>query len=300
MVVMFNFMLYVAIGAIIFSLFYKNTYTKYLGLLLIPAFIKYTNTYLDSSTHVHIFCWVIFALVPVLYFKINKLSDIKDKMFLFLMLTGILSMSRVGSLPVIKYSYSIYYLIPLMAIWILFINTKISFLEKFQYKKYVSFCLILFSIVNIFFIRNSIFDYKTLDTAKGRIMAKDYFAEMFDNLTNWVNKNTKQNDTVLLMPEGIMVNYVTGRPTANKLYHLVPNHIAALGEDNIIRELSENPPEYIIINNFYYKMYNKAFMCVDFGQGICKYVRDKYTLEQKFVTFDEVNNKFISYIYKLK
>lgn len=299
-VVFSYFILYCALGSCIFSLFHTKKIYKYLGIILIPAFAIYTNDYLNSSANIHIFCWVVFALIPVLYFVIKNISEDKNKMLLFLIITGILSMARVNFLPIMKGGYSIFFLLPLLSIWILFINTNLKFLEKYNYKKYVSLTLLLLALVNIYNIKSNLYGYVEVNTSKGKLISQGYLASMFNNLVDWVEKNTKPNDTVLLLPEGIMVNYVTGRPTLNKLYHLIPNHISALGENNILNELSETPPKYIVINYLYYGMYNESFVCNDFGKSICKFVHQNYSLEKQFKTHDKVNNKFESEVYKLK
>lgn len=162
-----------------------------------------------------------------------------------------------------------------------YINTK--FFDTYC-KKIIMLSLILYGTIasgaNIYvkyhYIKINSSDEKTVLYAFKRV------AIPYNNTIDWIIKNTNQNDTVLVLPEGLFINYITKRPTNPKYYHLIPNHISALGEDNIVEDLSKNLPDYFVLNNASYIAYGAEYICKDFGYKICKLIDDNYNLVQIF------------------
>ena len=97
-----------------------------------------------------------------------------------------------------------------------------------------------------------------------------------------------------------MLNFVTGRPTLPLYYHLIPNHISALGESSIVEGLNSQKPQYIILNNSKYDVYNKQEMCNDFGLEICKFINENYSIQESMTQKDNKNKIYKATIYKLK
>jgi len=298
--IMFHFFKYLFIGCLIVSLCFRKSAVKYLGFLFIPVFVSYSVYYINASINYHIFCWSVFAIIVVLFFEFEKTKDNRNELLIFLAITGLLSMARINFFPVQKYGYLIYMLLPLVALWCYFIKNDIKFLSRFPYKKYVSLTLLILAFTNIFFIKNYTSDYKSVAALQNKISSKEYYTIVFDRLVNWIEKNTRQSDTILIMPEGVMINFVTKRPTLDKYYHLIPNHIAALGEQNIVNDLKNNKPDYVIITNQPYGMYGASYMCEDFGNMICQFIEKNYILKRRLRSFDNNLNNFDAEIYKLK
>ena len=77
-----------------------------------------------------------------------------------------------------------------------------------------------------------------------------------------------------------MINFVTERPTKPLYYHLIPNHVSALGEENITAGLTVDKPDYIIILSYPgNRVYGKGDLCQDWGKKICRFIDDNYVLE---------------------
>ena len=289
---------YIVFGCAYVSLLKRNFYLKIFGLLLIPAFYSVTKEFIRINNNDNIFSWIIIACFIILYFKTEKIETLKDKMLIFVICVGILSAWRINFLPVSKFSYSIYSLLPLLAVFAVYFDENIKI--KINYRLYTSVVLIFFSLVNVYYIHSK-YQYKYLeaDTSNGKFITEKYYTQVFENITSWVNNNTKPNESVLVLPEGLMVNFVTGRPTKPMYYHLIPNHISALGEGNIVKGLDSDKPDYIIINNMYYGMYGKTYMCTDFGLEICKFVEQNYDYVTKYYYKIAADENFEAKIYKL-
>ena len=184
-----------------------------------------------------------------------------------------------------------------MALWIYYIESKAKLFGSDDYKKYVSVACCLIGLTYLFsaeyFLKEwDIMEYKS---PKGYMITEKAFGIPLQETVEWINNNTKPTDIVLVLPEGVMVNHLTGRMTNPKYYQLPPNHIAAFGEDKIVADLDKNKPDYILINNWNCWTYNAPFMCVDFGFKICDFTFKNY--EKVFETEYEF---FKQEIYRLK
>ena len=158
--------------------------------------------------------------------------------------------------------------------------------------------MLCFSIVNIFYFSISQFLFTTnkIETIKGKMLIPDKNESYLINKTfDFIRNKTKKDDTILILPEGIMFNYLGQRKTNLKFYQLLPNHIEALGESNIVNSLGLNPPDYIFILNTDYSIYGTSKFCEDFGLKICDFTYRNYNFEEKI---EKGENKIE--IYKLK
>ena len=95
-------------------------------------------------------------------------------------------------------------------------------------------------------------------------------------------ENIKKDKTILILPEGAMFNYLSNRKTNLKYYQLLPNHIEAIGEENIVNDLRLNGPDYILITNIDYTIYGKDEFCKGFGEKICKFIFENYNRDRTF------------------
>lgn len=94
-----------------------------------------------------------------------------------------------------------------------------------------------------------------------------------------------------------MFNYLTNKKTNPLYYQLLPNHIETLGEDNIIKDLDKNRPDYIILTSTDYAIYGTPFFSVDFGLKISDFVYKNY----EFIKiFSNKNTKYEFALFKLK
>ena len=296
-----NFTCFCVSGILLFHLFTKKIYFKILGFVLLPLYLMYGLRYAEITHHSMCFSWILLPLIIILYFTVKAQKTVEDKMLIFLIVTGFLSMWRINFLPVSKPSCAVYMILPIIALWIYFIRYTPEYLKNINYRLYLSVTFIILSVLNIVNIKTG--NIKWLD----KIQVKDSytytlksFTYLFGNLEDWINNNTKAKESVLVMPEGVMLNFTTGRPTKPMYYHLIPNHISTLGETNVVEGLDADRPDYIIITNTNYDMYGHTKMCKDFGLKICDFVEKNYTLQEEIDTLHGNNSLLSAKIYKLK
>lgn len=134
-----------------------------------------------------------------------------------------------------------------------------------------------------------------IKTERGRIDTENVWQKQSVKLLDFIEKNTKEEDKILFLPEGCMFNFLSKRPTDMKMYVLDIPFVETLGEDRIVDGLSQY--KYIVLlegfglGGFgkpdYYKQSNK----------ITNFIKDNYKIifiEQDIGTeilFFERNNK---------
>lgn len=177
---------------------------------------------------------------------------------------------------------------------IFFTNTKSEIFNKI-----LTTFLILVASLNVFYFTlsqkfNCIYEIKS---EKGNIyVAEKGLDEVINNVILFLDE-IEDDKTVLILPEGHMFNYLTNKKTNPLYYQLLPNHIETLGEDNIIKDLDKNRPDYIILTSTDYAIYGTPFFSVDFGLKISDFVYKNY----EFIKiFSNKNTKYEFALFKLK
>ena len=118
------------------------------------------------------------------------------------------------------------------------INIKISF------NFIIIFYLIFFTTMN--FICREYTDYP-LTTGQGTVYIPESQGKPLSELITYINKNTKNSDKILIVPEGAIINYLSDRGCGMNLHILDRLHYDALGEEKSKEILEKQNNDYIII-----------------------------------------------------
>jgi len=167
------------------------------------------------------------------------------------------------------------------------------FIDKIILKKAF---LIFLLILTAFFMQHLLSTTKNnqfLSTKRGEIYNPPEIVIPTQQTINYIQKTLKPDDKVWIIPEGIMINFITNHPSNGVYYSPLPHYIEAFGEDKIISDTQKEKINYIIINNRNSSDYGPAYMCKDYGLKICNWVYANYSKEK---VFD--NNRFKITIYK--
>ena len=97
------------------------------------------------------------------------------------------------------------------------------------------------------------------------------------------------------MDEGLVFNYLTDRKTNLKYYALIPHMVDTFGEDKIVNDLKNNPPDFIFITDNFYPFIGK--FGVNYANNIVTYVLNNYDCE-KVISHPENNSKLIISVFK--
>lgn len=131
------------------------------------------------------------------------------------------------------------------------------------------------------------------EKTKKTVFTHKILARTFNETLDFINKNTSENDVIVVLPETQFVNFVSERPADNLFDSLTPLYFETFGEENIIAHFKETKPEYFILNNRDTSDYGKKYICDNYGQNFCKFIRKDY---EKIKEIGE--NKYMLKIYK--
>lgn len=106
--------------------------------------------------------------------------------------------------------------------------------------------------------------------------------EVINQVINYINKNTKSTDKVVIYPECLAVNFLTSRDSDNKFYSLIPLYVETFSEDVIIKRLDIIKPEYIVTSNYNTSNYYYSYFGQDYAGGIYGYVLSNYDKQADF------------------
>lgn len=101
-------------------------------------------------------------------------------------------------------------------------------------------------------------------------------AKVMKKTIDFINENTSPDDTIVVLPESQFLNFVTKRPADNIYDSITPLYLETFGEDNIIFHFKETRPKYFILNNRDTSDYGKKYICEDYGQNLCKFIKKDY------------------------
>ena len=260
---------------------------------LSPLFIISNASYFD---------WLaIFTAIITIFIIFDFIKRKENNLFLIFCLSVILI--SIKCLFVTDFSgYGTYYF-PLLLLVCLYtfykyLPEKYGISKDIQESLGFSFTAILIILSCLYLVsnierRNYAFP-ALINTNKGIIGTdiNQYYA--IDSTLKYISENTNENSKILVLPEGAMINFLSGRISNNKFYYLIPPNIDAFGEEHIIENLKNNMPDYILLQTMPYNNFRKTYFCESFGEKICDFVADYY--EEPVL----LGNNFLIALYKRK
>ena len=227
---------------------------------------------------------VLVSAIIIFLYKIKERNYSEKEKFYFLITSVAFLMSYrlfmavfisyIGNFIMVVYWFAFLYLLFEL------LPEYIPYLQKDLYKKLVCITLILygftFTLAYLSLANKKI--YK-IDSSRG-IFYTTSCAKIINSAISYIKENTKETDTVLVMDEGLIINYFADRRTNLKYYALIPHMVDTYGEEKIISDLSQNPPDYVIITNNMYPFI--GYFGINYAQKILQYVFDNYDYVQSY------------------
>lgn len=278
----------------------KDVFPNLPDLARFNALNPYDTRYLIGLSGIS--CLLILIIQSIFYFK-YKNNDIKDKIFLVLVLSFVLTNRSLLFMNTDNYGN---YTFPLaMTINLIFWAKYIPLyfkninLTNWQISSaiVIFYASIFFGFTYYSFATNQLNPQSKVvpvKTDKGWIYATESQGYCLINTLNYINNYFPKNTKFVMYPEGPMLNFLTDRNSDDHFHTLIPPTIEAYGEDFIIKKFSLNPPDYIIINNLDTFWYGKRFFGKDYAKKIMRFVNREYIPVRTF------NNGFSIKIYKKK
>lgn len=244
---------------------------------------------------------ILFVYLLILRFNFKKLEPSDDSYLLLFFIALLASQKTFFLLNFQAYGT---YTFPLILI------VNIIFLTKYLPKLFNFFdeqltqksCFIVLLGLSLFIValRLAIPDFYAISAERGEMYGIASKASAVQKAIEYIESNVKPTESVWVIPEGIMVNFLTNRPSKSIYYNITMPYIETFGEDKIISDIEKDPPNYVILNSRDSADYGFRFICVDYGQKICKYIWSNYTLEDDISGVIDPEGPYYMDIYKRK
>ncbi len=99
---------------------------------------------------------------------------------------------------------------------------------------------------------------------------------MVASLVEWVEANLPPDATLLVLPEGVMVNYLTRRVNPTRHLNFVPPEIMIFGEGQILEDLRAQPPDYVVLVHRETREYGLPLFGTDYAPRLLEWAREQY------------------------
>ncbi len=280
-----------------------------LYLLLFYFFISIVVKNLVISNAFY-FNWIgVFSLILFFVLCINLVKKHKEKtvciqdILFFTLFLSVILCSLKCIFNISFNSYGTYYFPLLFICSVLYLYIyKINLAERIKIKKLIYIQLItilIFLIGTMYYVSNVeklkiVYGFRSVNVDKGPLMPGLEQIESIYDTVNYIQNNTNKDDTILVLPEGAAINFLTNRKSNNKYYYLIPPNIEIFGEENIVKDLENDLPDYIVIQPMSYINFKETFFCESFGLKICNIIPKYY---KKPVVF---GNDFWIAVYERK
>ena len=237
-----------------------------------------------------------FASIPIILF-ISFVFNIKkiysDFSLFILVVTAILTGLKVTNGLLIN-SYGIFYL-PLLLIAIMAIyKSKINEVLSKKLGIYIIVVSLLICCFEIFIFQDK---NKLISTSKGKLYIEKEFYNTTSKLFDFIHKNSNRTDKILILPEGMMINFLS---IINKMTHTQTLKYFYMHSGILFHKYTipfhyqNNMPNYIIFTSWNSKDYYFSMICDDYMKPFCEFVKKEYFLETR------LNGDFTYVIYKHK
>lgn len=212
----------------------------------------------------------IYAFPLILILLVRKFSTINNEKLFFVLASLLVSMKIFFAETFMSYGV---FFIPFALI-------SIFLLIPPRFKKPL-FIIILICALN-FGIKNSISLASKnikIKTEQGVIYTSE---KSVSDTISYIRNNTSDTDKIVVYPECLAINFMTGRKSDNKFYSLIPLYVETFGEELITKRLDFIKPEYIVISNYNTSNYYYSYFGQDYAGEIYNYILKNYSLEKEF------------------
>ncbi|MBQ3640884.1 glycosyltransferase family 39 protein [bacterium] len=219
------------------------------------------------------------------------IKAIKEKNYRYnniILLSGIAFFASIKVFGSINFSLYGTYFFPLLFISLIYVLHNKIFKKKTIIS--VLFCLIIFCWYSFNTFNQK--DLISIDTKMGTIKVYKSYEDTTRDLIKHIEDNTSSNDKILILPEGVLINYLTMRNSDNMIFYLIPPNKKILTDDYIKRRIEETKPKYIYITNIMYPDYHEFSFRKGYGKEIIS------TIEKHYKYIDLIGEDFQIRIYE--
>lgn len=176
------------------------------------------------------------------------------------------------------------YTAPLLVLSLIVITIKylpdLKYLTKSNIQDFISYLLIsYFLFFTGFAIYQSSKNNTPLISARGKIYLPKEQAVSLSSAIQYIEKYTKQNDKILVLPEGSVINFLANRPVDLKMHMADRLYSEAIGEEKVAEKIKSADYELIlIIKGYGLTNFGKPYLYDD-NNRVIKFLDKNYQLD---------------------
>jgi len=127
-------------------------------------------------------------------------------------------------------------------------------------------------------VSNKYYSEKTAAISSGRDLfyGTPEVAENINLIVNKINNTLKPDDTLLVVPEGVMLNYLSRKTDPVRQTEFTPPAIDMWGEKSLLHQFVSAKPDYVILAKRDTSEFGLTQFGNDYGVSIMKQIKDKY------------------------
>lgn len=292
----FNYLLFFIFTGLIAYLFNRFS-KKHFGygvvvilsalIILFLFFLFFPISWLDIARPYPVFavCLLGYLIINLIHKREDKFFIAKYLPFASLVLFSLLLLVKI-ILHVRFYHYGFALAMPAtLAMLVLFLYYIPLFFSRWGSKTVVASFAGLFIILTLLFYLNftkNVYDMKNYPIAEGRDRFLTYDEKFFNygpvltKTLELVDQSMSLQDTFIVMPDGIMLNYLSRRNSPSRYFEFTPNFIEATGEARIINDISRNRPSFIILTKKDTSEHGAKYFGADYARNIYSWITDNY------------------------
>ena len=146
--------------------------------------------------------------------------------------------------------------------------------------------LFIFLVLLFYFnFTKQIYELKNYPVAQGR----DRFLTFDPRVNNrgpimnetlkYIDKLMSKEDTFIVFPEGVMINYLSRKSNPSRYFEFTPNFVEAIGEEKILDVISPTHPSFIILSEKDTSEHGAQYFGKNYALNIYSWIANNYAKE---------------------
>ena len=279
-----------AVSLVVFYVLYKFWGNSKKIILLKAGFWILCAVLLFSAVFsfraMNFWCYDFFSYLPLflaalLIFKIKEIK--KDKGLLFLGAAAVLT--SLKSFWLLSTNFYGRYFLPLVLIAAIVVLKRVLYGKNFSDTKNTeafdrAVCFVLIFLSFAAFRLNAValvLKNTPVKTPAGTVMTTKTEAGTYKKLADYISKNTKNSEKIVVLSASPMLNFMTYRESLNFYSYFDEAVAGAYTAERIIKKFEQTRPNYFVVFD---SSKEKNAYCGGYGEEICKWLEKNCTLEK--------------------
>ncbi|MEZ6014735.1 MAG: hypothetical protein R3F49_06460 [Planctomycetota bacterium] len=122
------------------------------------------------------------------------------------------------------------------------------------------------------------YERRRYDISSGgdHIAIMEWRGDLMQELLDELDRVVPANGTMLVLPEGVSLNYLLRRPCPIAIYNFMPPELIMYGEERIVADLRANQPDVVVLAHKETKEYGYRFFGQGYGEHIMAWLMENY------------------------